>query len=77
MVFVIVLDSLLPLGGLGADSAGQERGLSAGLLAGSSKNINTAYELMDAKEVDKASSLEIKCSGEQHVGLWPLWSQLH
>lgn len=48
MAFATALDSLLPCERLGADSAGQGCGLSVGLLAGASENVNTAHELTDA-----------------------------
>lgn len=41
------------------------------------KDINTAHEMMDAQEAGNAHALQVEHSWEQHVGLWPLQSQLH
>lgn len=48
MAFATAPDSLLPSEGLGVESVGQGWGLSAGLFAGPSKNINAAHGLMGA-----------------------------
>lgn len=77
MALATALDSLLPSEGLGVESVGQGWGLRAGLFAGPSKNMNIAHGLMGVQEVDKASSLEIRHSWGQHVGLWPVPRQLH